>query len=70
MTVIALVNPKGGVGKSTLSTQLAGYLAAQGQPVVLGDVDRQQSARTWLSLRPALAKPIGASIFLERRKTA
>ena len=60
MTVIALVNPKGGVGKSTLSTQLAGYLAAQGQPVVLGDVDRQQSARTWLSLRPALAKPIGA----------
>src|SRR5690606_10479712 len=45
-------NPKGGVGKSTLSTNIAGYLAHQGHAVMLGDVDRQQSARTWLGLRP------------------
>lgn len=52
MPVIVVANPKGGVGKSTLSTNIAGYLARQGHAVMLGDVDRQQSARTWLSLRP------------------
>ena len=50
MPVIVVANPKGGVGKSTLSTNLAGWLARQGHAVMLGDVDRQQSARTWLSL--------------------
>ncbi|WP_457334281.1 nucleotide-binding protein [Rhizobacter sp. P5_C2] len=53
MPVIVVANPKGGVGKSTLSTHIAGYLAQAGHAVMLGDVDRQQSARTWLSLRPA-----------------
>jgi chromosome partitioning protein len=52
MPVIVVANPKGGVGKSTLSTNVAGYLAHAGHAVMLGDVDRQQSARTWLSLRP------------------
>jgi len=52
MPVIVVANPKGGVGKSTLSTNIAGYLAHQGHAVMLGDVDRQQSARTWLGLRP------------------
>ena len=53
MPVIVVANPKGGVGKSTLSTNIAGYLAAQGHKVMLGDVDRQQSSRTWLGLRPS-----------------
>jgi chromosome partitioning protein len=53
MPVIVVANPKGGVGKTTLSTNIAGYLAARGHSVMLGDVDRQQSARTWLALRPA-----------------
>ncbi|MBC3918697.1 ParA family protein [Undibacterium sp. CY18W] len=52
MPVIAIVNPKGGVGKSTVATNLAGYFAAQGHKVMLGDTDVQQSSRTWLSLRP------------------
>lgn len=52
MSVIAVVNRKGGVGKSTLATHVAGYLAALGHAVMLGDVDRQQSSRLWLSLRP------------------
>ena len=58
MTVVVVANPKGGVGKSTVSTQLAGYFARQGRAVMLGDVDRQQSARQWLALRPAQARPI------------
>jgi chromosome partitioning protein len=52
MPVIVVANPKGGVGKSTLSTNIAGWLARQGHAVMLGDVDRQQSARQWLGLRP------------------
>ena len=51
MPVIVVANPKGGVGKTTLSTNLAGYLASRGHAVMLGDVDRQQSSRTWLGLR-------------------
>ncbi|MGA2549224.1 MAG: ParA family protein [Burkholderiaceae bacterium] len=53
MPVILIANPKGGVGKSTLATNLAGYFARQGFPVMLGDTDKQQSARAWLGLRPA-----------------
>jgi chromosome partitioning protein len=60
MPVIVVANPKGGVGKTTLSTHIAGYFASQGHKVMLGDVDRQQSARTWLTLRPAGVVPIAA----------
>jgi len=52
MPVIVVANPKGGVGKSTLATNLAGALAHRGHAVMLGDVDRQQSARQWLAQRP------------------
>jgi chromosome partitioning protein len=58
MPVVVVANPKGGVGKSTLSTNIAGYFASRGHAVMLGDVDRQQSARLWLGLRPPLARPI------------
>ncbi|NMM26082.1 MAG: ParA family protein [Glaciimonas sp.] len=53
MPVIVIANPKGGVGKSTFATNLAGYYAAQGKHVMLGDIDLQQSSRAWLGLRPA-----------------
>lgn len=52
MPVIVVANPKGGAGKSTLATNLAGALAHQGHAVMLGDVDRQQSSRQWLARRP------------------
>jgi chromosome partitioning protein len=58
MPVIVVANPKGGVGKSTLATNLAGALAHRGHAVMLGDVDRQQSSRQWLALRPAHLPPI------------
>lgn len=60
MPVIVIANPKGGVGKSTLATNIAGYFAAQGHSVMLGDVDVQQSSRSWLALRPASLPPIQA----------
>lgn len=58
MPVVLVANPKGGVGKSTLATHIAGYYASRGHAVMLGDVDRQQSARLWLGLRPPAAAPI------------
>ena len=60
MPVIVVANPKGGVGKSTLATNIAGCLAAAGHAVMLGDVDRQQSSRQWLALRPPQLPPIRA----------
>lgn len=60
MPVILVANPKGGVGKSTLASHVAGYFARQGRPVMLGDVDVQQSARRWLALRPAQLPPIAS----------
>lgn len=53
MPVIAVVNRKGGSGKSTFSAHMAAWLARQGHAVMLGDVDRQQSSRGWLRRRPA-----------------
>lgn len=58
MPVVVVANPKGGVGKSTLATHIAGYFAAQGHAVMLGDSDRQQSSRLWLGLRPPVARPV------------
>jgi chromosome partitioning protein len=58
MPVIVIANPKGGVGKTTLSTNIAGYYASRGHAVMLGDADRQQSSKLWLGLRPPMAKPI------------
>lgn len=58
MPVILIANPKGGVGKSTIAGNVAGYLARQGHSVMLGDVDRQQSSRRWLSVRPPQLPPI------------
>lgn len=57
MKRILIANPKGGSGKSTVATNLAGWLAGHGHRVMLGDIDRQQSAREWLRLRsPALPR--------------
>ena len=53
MPVIAVVNRKGGSGKSTLAAHMAAWCALQGSSVMLGDVDRQQSARAWLKRRHA-----------------
>jgi chromosome partitioning protein len=60
MATVAVLSRKGGCGKSTLSTHIAAYLAGRGVPVTLGDLDHQQSARTWLGYRPDNAPAIGA----------
>ncbi len=58
MPVVVVANPKGGVGKSTVATNMAGYFASKRHAVMLGDADRQQSSRLWLGLRPAGARAL------------
>lgn len=52
MKTILIANPKGGSGKTTLATNLAGYFASRGGRVLLVDLDRQRSASDWLARRP------------------
>lgn len=52
MRTVLVANPKGGSGKTTLATNLAGYFATRGRRVVLADLDRQQSSLNWLARRP------------------
>lgn len=49
--VIAVLNQKGGAGKTTLATHLAGELAMQGSRVTLLDADPQGSALDWAQRR-------------------
>ena len=58
MKSFLIANPKGGAGKSTLATNLAGYFARNGHRVMLGDIDRQHSSRDWLAIRPNVLPPI------------
>jgi chromosome partitioning protein len=49
---IVVINSKGGCGKTTLSTNLVGFYAANGYPSALFDYDPQDSSFRWLSQRP------------------
>ncbi len=52
MRTILVMNPKGGCGKSTISTNLAAYCAQEGYRTTLADFDPQESSLDWLSVRP------------------
>jgi chromosome partitioning protein len=54
MRTILVANPKGGSGKTTLATNVAGWLAGKRQRVALADHDPQQSSTQWLERRPPL----------------
>jgi len=47
MKIVAIVNEKGGTGKSTISTNLATALHRRGNKVVLVDADPQGTVRDW-----------------------
>jgi chromosome partitioning protein len=66
MPVVAVVNRKGGSGKSTFAAHVAAWCAREGLAVMLGDIDRQQSSRGWLRRREA-ALPVIAPWTLDQK---
>ena len=51
MSVICLLNQKGGVGKTTLALNLAAAFALEGEPVLYVDADPQSTALDWSTIR-------------------
>ncbi len=68
MQTILVANPKGGSGKTTLATNLAGWLAGKRQRVALADDDPQRSSSQWLERRPALFPVVRSASTDARRK--
>jgi chromosome partitioning protein len=56
MPIIAVVNQKGGTGKTTVATNLATLFVGQQGKVLLVDADPQQSALEWQRDRPCGAQ--------------
>ena len=55
--IVAVLGEKGGTGKTTLATNLAGLRATAGLQVLLVDADRQGSASYWAEHRRTTARP-------------
>ena len=51
MRTIMVLNSKGGSGKTTLVTNLAGYYASQGKTTIIKDYDPQGSSSEWIKQR-------------------
>lgn len=60
MKTILVANAKGGSGKTTLATNIAGWIAGRRRSVALQDEDPQASASQWLARRPAPFPKIGS----------
>lgn len=58
MRTIMVINAKGGCGKTTLATNIAGFYANKGHNVALADFDPQGSSLDWLKARPESRAPI------------
>lgn len=61
MKTTVVINTKGGVGKTTVTTNLASYFAANNIPTTIMDYDPQGSSLHWLQQRPPTAMKIHGS---------
>ena len=57
MNTTLVINAKGGVGKSTITTNLASYFAARDILTTIADFDPQGSSLNWLAQRNSEAIP-------------
>jgi chromosome partitioning protein len=64
--VIAVLNSKGGVGKTTAAVNLAAALASPRRRILFVDLDSHATASRWLGIPRDLLKPSSASCLLEK----
>jgi len=65
-TIIAVINQKGGVGKTTTATNLAAQLASADTPVLLVDLDPQGNATSGLGLAKDQLEPTSYEVLFGR----
>jgi chromosome partitioning protein len=66
MNTTLVVNAKGGVGKTTVTTNLASYFASHGVATTIADFDPQGSSLNWIKQRPASAGKIWGADLAQR----
>jgi len=66
--VLAIVNQKGGVGKTTTSVNVGGYLAASGKPTVVIDMDPQANATAGIGAKVEGDQPTVYEVLLGAAK--
>jgi chromosome partitioning protein len=64
--VLAVLNSKGGVGKTTTAVSVAAALAAPRRRVLLVDLDSQACASRWCGVSPNQLRPSMASVLLDK----
>jgi len=69
MNTTLVVNAKGGVGKTTITTNLASYFAARDIPTTIADFDPQGSSLNWLAQRSSDARKINGADLSTRHGT-
>ena len=69
MNTTLVVNAKGGVGKTTITTNLASYFASRGVPTTIADFDPQGSSLNWLNQRPSTVGKIHGADLAQRSGT-
>lgn len=68
--IIAVFNPKGGVGKTTTAVNLATVLADAGRSVLIVDLEADMNASISLGVRPADVRPSMSEVLLHERRPA
>ena len=66
--IIAVFNPKGGVGKTTTAVNVATAMAAAGRQVLLVDLEADMNASISLGIRPTDVHPSIADLLLHQNR--